>query len=98
MRSLLSWPVARQKRRNHKLALRRPPAFLPKTSFAAITGERSQNFPPSSAARKGGIDDPHSLDFTAMFDIDGDAVQPGTDGADTSVTHAVRRTPIRGAA
>jgi hypothetical protein len=60
-----------------------------KTSFTAITGESTDQFPTGT-----GINSPNSLDFTALFDINGNRVTPGTDAAESSVTRAVRRTTL----
>jgi hypothetical protein len=40
--------------------------LAPKTSFTAITGEATGEFPAGT-----GIDDPHSLDFVALYDVHG---------------------------
>lgn len=64
-----------------------------KTSFAAITGESTESFPSDPLLTPGNeINDPNSLDFTALYDINGNLVQPGTDAAANTVTRAVRRT------
>jgi len=84
--------------RDHGMAsynqMRRAYGLRPKTSFAAITGDRTQNFPPGSTAGAGGIDDPKSLDFTGLWNIKGEKVTPGTEEADTTVTRAIRRTTV----
>jgi hypothetical protein len=49
--------------------LRQAYGLAPKTSFTDITGEDTAEFPPGL-----GIDDPASLEFTALFDIDGNPI------------------------
>jgi hypothetical protein len=62
-----------------------------KTSFREITGEESEEFPADPLLTRGQeIDDPRSLDFVALFDIDGNPTTPAADNA----THGVRRTPL----
>jgi len=74
--------------------MRRAYGLRPVSSFAGITGERTQNFPAGSTPTSGGINDPKSLAFTALFNLNGDRVQPGTDAADTTVTRGIRATPL----
>ncbi len=63
----------------------------PKTSFRAITGESTESFPSDPQLTPGNeINDPDSLDFTALFDIDGNAVPLDSD-LETAVV-GVRRT------
>src|SRR5262249_29233087 len=57
-----------------------------KTSFTAITGESTEAFPAGLT-----IDDPRSLDFVRLNDIDG---RPVAVGADSGATSGVRRTTI----
>ncbi|HEY7077726.1 MAG TPA: peroxidase family protein [Solirubrobacteraceae bacterium] len=65
--------------------LRRAYGLAPQRSFTAVTGERTDRFPPGL-----GIDDPHSLDFVALRDVRGRPVAPGADGA----VVGVRRTTL----
>jgi len=74
--------------------MRRAYGLRAKSSFSDITGERSQNFRRGSTPASGGIDDPKSLEFTELRDIDGEAIEAGSEEAITSVTRAVRRTPL----
>jgi hypothetical protein len=68
--------------------MRRAFGLAPKTSFRAITGEASESFPPGS-----GVNDPTSLDFTSLTDINGNPVPLGS--PDTAVmTHGVRKSPL----
>ncbi|MEO3867468.1 peroxidase family protein [Nonomuraea sp. B12E4] len=62
-----------------------------KSSFKAITGEQSEAFPADPELTPGAeIDDPDSLDFTALYDAAGN---PTTFEADDA-TRGVRRTPL----
>ncbi|MGV9774186.1 peroxidase family protein [Streptosporangium sp. NPDC003464] len=62
-----------------------------KTSFKAITGEASDSFPSDPLLTPGNeINDPDSMDFTQLFDINGN---PTTAEADNA-TSGVRRTPL----
>ncbi|GAA3810639.1 hypothetical protein GCM10022226_33830 [Sphaerisporangium flaviroseum] len=71
--------------------LRQAYGLAPRTSFAAITGEASDLFPSDPLLTPGNeINDPDSLGFTQLFDIDGAPVALGEDGA----TRSVRRTPV----
>jgi hypothetical protein len=63
-----------------------------KASFTAITGEASESFPADPLLTPGNeINDPNSLDFTRLTDIDG---APVALGADAGATKSVRRTPL----
>jgi len=63
-----------------------------RTSFRAITGEASESFPADPTLTPGNeINDPDSLDFIRLFDIDGGPVAVG---ADSGATRSVRRTPL----
>jgi len=68
--------------------MRRAFGLPPKTSFTAITGESSEAFPPGS-----GVDDPTSLDFTHLFDINGKEIPLGSEDA-AMMTRGVRKTPL----
>lgn len=65
--------------------LRRAYGLPAKTSFAAITGEASEAFPPGT-----GINNRNSLDFTSLTDIDGNPVPIGEDDA----VNFTRRSPL----
>jgi len=66
-----------------------------KTTFRAITGEASEAFPTDPLLTPGNeVNDPNSLDFTALFDINGNPVDPASPDAQNIVTRAVRRTPV----
>ncbi|MET7398632.1 peroxidase family protein [Dactylosporangium sp. NPDC005572] len=75
--------------------LRRAYGLQPRRSFRAITGESTEAFPrdPTLTAGKE-IDDPNSLDFTALFDVEGKRIAPTSEAAETSVTRATRRTAL----
>src|SRR3989440_8353352 len=68
--------------------MRRAFGLAPKTSFRAITGEASESFPPGS-----GVNDPTSLDFTKLSDIDGKPVAL-PDTVNNTATKANRKTPL----
>jgi hypothetical protein len=75
--------------------MRRAFGLVPRKSFRAITGERSDSFPADrelDAAHP--VDDPDSLDFVKLLDADGNAVKPGSDAAAEDVRVGVRRTPL----
>jgi hypothetical protein len=56
--------------------LREAFGLAPKTSFTGITGESTDQLPPGL-----GIDDPASLAFTQLFDIDGNLIDPADEEA-----------------
>jgi hypothetical protein len=56
--------------------LRQAYGLAPKTSFTAITGESTDQFPPGL-----GIDDPASLEFLELRDIDGNVIDPEDEDA-----------------
>jgi len=60
----------------------------PKTSFRAITGESSESFPAGT-----GVDNPNSLDFVKLTDIDGKRVAI-PDTTNNTATRDVRRSPL----
>jgi hypothetical protein len=78
-----------QRGRDHGMpsynGLRRAYGLPVRRSFTAVTGERTDRFPPGL-----GIDDPRSLDFVALRDEQGRPVAPGADGA----VVGVRRTTL----
>ncbi|TCB96779.1 peroxidase [Micromonospora zingiberis] len=62
-----------------------------KSSFKAITGERTESFPADPKLTPGAeIDDLDSLDFTALYDVKGKRTTPAADNA----VRAERRTPL----
>lgn len=74
--------------------LRRAYGLPAKTSFMDVTGESSESFPPDPLLTPGHeIDDPNSLDFTKLSDIDGHAV-PIPDTVNNTATKDTRRTPL----
>jgi Animal haem peroxidase./Cellulose binding domain. len=68
--------------------MRQAYGLAPKTSFTDITGEPSDTFPPGQDK-----DNPHSLDFVELTNIDGKPVT-GTPEAEDTATKGVRRTPL----
>lgn len=75
--------------------LRKAYGLPERTSFRAITGERSQTFPADALLTRGReADDPQSLDFVRLFDVEGKPVAAGTEAAANVVTRGVRRTPL----
>ena len=65
-----------------------------KSSFTAITGEASENFPffDPELTRGNEINDPDSLDFVLLKDRNGNVLQAGTEEGDEETVTAVRRT------
>jgi len=76
--------------------LRRAYGLSPVSSFTQITGEPTQSFPANDPAisTSDPIDDPDILEFTHLWDANGNTVQPGTEAAREDVTRAVRRTTL----
>jgi hypothetical protein len=75
--------------------LRQAYGLAPRTSFTAITGEASDAFPSDPLLTAGNeINDPQSLDDTALFDTTGDTVVPDSDDAAANVKQITRRTPL----
>jgi hypothetical protein len=73
--------------------LRRAYGLEPKRSFRDITGESTEFFPRDAELTRGAeVNDPHSLDFTALFDVDGKPVALGSPEAENKATRGVRRT------
>ncbi|MFD0747073.1 peroxidase family protein [Phytohabitans flavus] len=71
--------------------LRRTYGLPAKKSFKALTGESSEAFPADPQLTRGDeINDPDSLDFTKLYDINGKRTTPEADNA----TRGVRRTPV----
>jgi hypothetical protein len=64
-----------------------------KTSFTAITGEATDQFPVDPLLTRGNeANDPNSLDFVQLFDINGNPIALGTPEADADAVRGVRRT------
>ncbi|HEX8343305.1 MAG TPA: peroxidase family protein, partial [Actinoplanes sp.] len=76
--------------------LRRAYGLAPVTSWTQLTGESTDQFPRHASLTRGReIDDPNSLDFVAMSDIDGAAIDlADTDAVEGTATAAVRRTTL----
>jgi hypothetical protein len=69
--------------------------LAPRTSFTAITGEATDQFPADPQLTPGNeINDPQLVDNTALFDITGDTVVPDSDDAEANTTRITRRTPL----
>jgi hypothetical protein len=74
--------------------LRRAYGLPPKTTFTAITGESTDQFPADPELTRGHeIDDPNSLDVMSLVDIDGVPVEPNPKVDDQAV-QVVRRTTL----
>jgi len=69
--------------------------LVSKTSFTAITGESTENFPydplidPSDP-----IDDPNILDFVKLFDRNGNPIPLGSEQAQEDAVVGIRRTTL----
>jgi hypothetical protein len=75
--------------------LRQAYGLAPKTSFTAITGEASETFPSDPLLTPGNeINDPNSLDFVRLANLNGEPVTLGSDASTTSATTGVRRTTV----
>ena len=74
--------------------MRRAYGLAPKARFAEVVNG-SETFPRDPLLTPGNeINDPNSLDFTALFDINGNAIPLGSDAASTSAVNARRRTGL----
>jgi hypothetical protein len=69
--------------------LRRAYGLAPKGSFAEITGETTESFPPGL-----GIDDPAILEFVELRDAAGDLIPPGSPEAEGEAVFGVRRSTV----
>jgi hypothetical protein len=70
--------------------LRQAYGLAPRTSFTAITGESSDQFPPGS-----GVDNPNSLLFNQVSDFNGDVIHPeDVDAIDGEGTASRRAAPL----
>jgi hypothetical protein len=74
--------------------LRRGYGLEPKDDFVAVTGEASEAFPDDPEVDPGDPDDPSILDFTALFDADGNGIEAGSEEAETDAVTGIRRTPL----
>ncbi len=74
--------------------LRKAFGLAKKTSFTAITGEATDQFPNDAAITGNPIDDPSILDFVALFDADGNSIPLGSEAADAEAVTGVRRTTL----
>jgi hypothetical protein len=75
--------------------LRRAYGLSPNSSFTAITGERTDAFPNDPLINRADpINDPNILDVIALFDRNGNRLQPGTDEANEEAVREVRRTTL----
>jgi hypothetical protein len=88
-----------QRARDHGIPsyndLRRAYGLDRRDTFAAVTGEESEDFPEDPALDAGNAaNDRDGLDFVQLLDADGKPVEPGTEEADEGVITAVRRTPL----
>jgi hypothetical protein len=88
-----------QRGRDHGIAgyndLRRAFGLAPVSTFAQLTGERSDRFPRDPRIDLSNpIDDPDILDFTALFDAAGTPLAPGSDAAQEHATAARRRSTL----
>jgi hypothetical protein len=64
-----------------------------KTSFTAITGEATEQFPRDPELTPGDeINDPDSLDFVRLFDADGNPIELGSPEAESDAVVGIRRT------
>jgi hypothetical protein len=88
-----------QRGRDHGISsyndLREAFGLAPAESFTDVTGEVTESFPSTPAVDGDDpIDDPDIVDAIALFDADGNRVEPGTEAAAEAVVTAVRRTPL----
>jgi peroxidase len=75
--------------------LRRAYGLVPKSSFAEITGESTDAFPVDPKLTPGNeINDPNILDIMKLTDASGKTLVKGTEQANTTAIHEVRRTPL----
>jgi hypothetical protein len=76
-------------------ALRQAYGLAPKANFAAVVGSASETFPRDPLLTPGDeVNDPNSLDFLALFDINGNSIPLGSDAAQSSAVNAKRRTGL----
>jgi hypothetical protein len=66
-----------------------------KRSFTAVTGESTEQFPHDGGVdRAHPLDDPTSLDFLELRDVDGNVVPLGTEDAQEDAVTGIRRTTV----
>src|SRR5688572_27891729 len=66
-----------------------------KTSFAYIISESTERFPRHPLLTPGSeVNDPNSLDFVRLLDIDGNVLVPGSPEADAEAVTGIRRTTL----
>jgi hypothetical protein len=76
-------------------ALRAAYGLAPKASFAAITGEASENFPADPLINPADPNnDPNILDFTQLRDRNGVVIPVGSDEAVDNAVTGIRRSPL----
>jgi hypothetical protein len=88
-----------QRARDHGIPryneLRLAYGLSPRRSFAAITGERTERFPPDRLIdARDPIDDPSILDFVEVRDGEGHVLDPKSDEAQEEAVTGVRRTTL----
>ena len=75
--------------------LRRAFGLSEKRSFTSITGESSDRFPTHDPRITGNpLNDPNSLDFVKLFDVDGNPIALGSEAADGEAVVGIRRTTL----
>jgi hypothetical protein len=76
-------------------ALRAAYGLKPRTSFTAITGEATADFPNDRKINASDpIDDPNILDFVKLFDANGNRIALGSPAAQDSAVVGIRRTTL----
>jgi hypothetical protein len=88
-----------QRGRDHGLPsynqLRQAYGLAQRSSFTAITGEATDQFPADPLLTPGNqVNDPNSIDNVALFDTTGDTITPDTADADGNTKRMIRRTPL----
>jgi hypothetical protein len=79
----------------HYNDLRRAYGLPPKTSFTAITGEDTAEFPSDPEIDADDpLDDPDTLDFVELRDAAGNVIPPDSEEAETSAVSGTRRTTL----
>jgi hypothetical protein len=75
--------------------MRQAYGLAPKTSFTAITGESTQNFPVDPTLTRGNeVNDPNSLDFVRLLDKQGAPIATTSPAAATDPTISTKRTTL----
>ncbi|MDQ1655176.1 MAG: peroxidase [Cryptosporangiaceae bacterium] len=76
-------------------ALRAAYGLAPKTSFTSITGESTAQFPNDPLINQADpINDPNILDFTHLFDAQGNEIPLGSPAAETDAVTGIRRSTL----